>query len=235
MKKYLISLFICLLGMPCIAQIADINSYLKPIINEFNLRWPKNRTINVVFHGHSVPTGYFARQNVNTLDAYPHQTLINLKNKYHTAVINCITTSIGGEQSEQGSLRFKDQVLCMRPDVLFIDYALNDRAIGLERAKNAWSKMIELAQEYGCKIILMTPTPDLTEDILNDDTQLAKHAQQIRDLAAKYKVGLVDSYKIFKGITESGIDLKGYMAQANHINDKGHKIVANEINKWFIK
>lgn len=77
---------------------------------------------------------------VNTLGAYPHLTLHAIKEHYPYAVVNVITTSIGGEQSEQGEKRFKKEVLTHRPDLLFIDYALNDRSIGLERSLKAWER-----------------------------------------------------------------------------------------------
>ncbi|GAB3654609.1 SGNH/GDSL hydrolase family protein [Echinicola sediminis] len=188
--------------------------------------------MNLVFHGHSVPTGYMTRGWVNTQGAYPYLTLLKIKNHYPYAVVNSITTSIGGEQSEQGAERFTTEVLCHRPDVLFIDYALNDRSIGLERAKIAWIKMIEEAQEYGTKVILLTPTPDLNEDIFSDDSELAKHSEQIRNLAKEYNVGLVDSYKLFRDFARDN-DLRMYMAQNNHINTMGHQLVADKIYEFF--
>lgn len=209
-------------------------TYLDTLKTELQKKWPDNRTINLVFHGHSVPSGYFDTPNVRTLASYPHQTLKKVKEIYPHAVVNIIVTAIGGEQSEQGAARFKDEVLTHRPDVLFIDYALNDRSIGLERAKTAWEKMIQQAKGYGTKIILMTPTPDLKEDILSLDAELEKHSEQIRQLAEKYEVGLVDSYALFKEIAKTE-DLKTYMAQNNHINEKGHQVVANAIMKFFDK
>lgn len=121
----------------------------------------KNRTLNIVFHGHSVPSGYFHGGVVNTMQAYPHLVFHGIKTQYPYTVLNVLTTSIGGEQAEQGEKRFADEVLTHRPDVLFIDYALNDRSIGLERAEKAWRKMVEAALAKGIKVILLTPTPDL--------------------------------------------------------------------------
>ena len=65
-------------------------------------------------------------------------TLQVLKEYYPYAVVNTITTAIGGENSEQGCLRFAGDVLTHRPDVVFIDYSLNDRGLGPERARKAW-------------------------------------------------------------------------------------------------
>lgn len=213
-------------------QQANPKTYLDSIKTELNKKWPDNRTINLVFHGHSVPSGYLTAGKVNRMAAYPVQTLRMVSELYSYAVVNSITTAIGAEQAEQGAERFKEEVLTHRPDVLFIDYALNDRSIGLERAKAAWKKMIREAKTYGAKIILLTPTPDLREDIPSSDAELAKHSEQIRELAEKYEVGLVDSYSLFKEIATTE-DLKTYTAQNNHINEKGHQVVADAIMEFF--
>ncbi|MFC2127123.1 SGNH/GDSL hydrolase family protein [Bacteroidota bacterium] len=206
--------------------------YLDSIKKELKVKWPNNRTINLVFHGHSVPTGYSTRGVVDRLNSYPFLTLKKVNDFYPYSVVNTITTSIGGEQSEQGAKRFKNEVLIYKPEVLFIDYGLNDRGIGLERAKVAWEQMIQEALEYGTKVILLTPTPDLKEDITSEDTKLAKHSQQIRALADTYKIGLIDSYELFRKMAETE-PLLGYMAQNNHINQKGHQFVADAIFEYF--
>jgi acyl-CoA thioesterase I len=234
MKKSLLLIsLVLILVLNAFSQVADQSTYLKPVIAEMQKTWPNNKTINLVFHGHSVPSGYFATPTVNTIAAYPYTTLVNLKTQYPYTVLNAITTSIGGEQSEQGQVRFASEVLCMRPNVLFIDYAINDRGIGLERARAAWVKIIEAAQAYGCKVMLLTPTPISTESLTDPQNLLALHAQQIRDLASEYHVGLVDSYKAFQDLNTAGVNLSSYYAQANHVNEKGHKVVADEIKKWF--
>ena len=215
------------------AQIADRAAYLENIKTELVKEWPNNRTINIVFHGHSVPTGYFATPTVNTLQAYPHLVMHGLKTHYPNAVVNVITTSIGGEQAEQGEKRFESEVLTHRPDVLFIDYALNDRGIGLERSEKAWRSMIEKALKRNIKVILLTPTPDTTENILSDDAPLKSHADMIIKLAEEYKLGLVDSYKLFYDKAEKGEDLHKYMSQNNLPNCAGHSCVASEIMTWF--
>lgn len=228
------SLLIFLVSMSCTAQSkSDIRGYYLDLVKtELEKKWPKNRTIQLVFHGHSVPSGYFKTPKVNTLAAYPHSILKTVTKKYPTAVINSIVTAIGGEESEQGAARFKEKVLVYKPDVLFIDYALNDRRIGLERAKIAWEQMITEALTEKVKVVLLTPTPDLTEDILDDNAPLEQHRQQIRELATTYNVGLVDSYAIFKEIAKKD-DLTPFMAQSNHINEKGHQLVAKAIMDYF--
>lgn len=215
-----------------IAQ-ANPATYLNHIKAELQKKWPDNRTINLVFHGHSVPTGYANTPYVHRLQAYPFLVLKMLNKKYPYSVVNVITTSIGGENSEQGEKRFKKDVLPMKPDVLFIDYALNDRSIGLERARKADEKMIRMALRKNIKVILMTPSPDLSIDIRKPGNILEQFTNMLIALAQKYHIGLVNSYGAFRQLALSGKDLHNYMAQINHPNKEGHAIIAREIMKWF--
>jgi lysophospholipase L1-like esterase len=182
-----------------------------------------------------VPSGYFKTPDVRTLQSYPHQVLEAVKEAYPYAVVNAIVTAIGGENSEQGAARFRRDVLTHRPDVLFIDYALNDRGTGLERARKAWEKMIEEALNDSVKVILLTPTPDTSVNILNENSPLAQHSRQICELAEKYHIGFVDSYAAFREKKINGGDIVEYMSQINHPNEKGHKIVRDLIARWLIK
>jgi len=207
--------------------------YLKAIKSELKKEWPANRTINLVFHGHSVPAGFFKTPVVNTLDSYPYQLLAELKVLYPYAVINVINTAIGGENSEGGVRRFKKDVLVHNPDVLFIDYALNDRGIGLDKARAAWETMISLALKKNIKIILLTPSPDQNVKILVPGNELEVHALQIRKLAEKYNIGLADSYEAFRKIAASNKPVADYMSQVNHPNKLGHQLIMEEILPYF--
>lgn len=213
--------------------IADKKTYLADIMTELGKKWPTNRTINLVFHGHSVPTGYFAGSNVRTFHSYPHIVRWNLKNRYLNSSINSIRTSIGGETAHRGAERFADEVLVHRPDLITIDYSLNDRGVGLEKSKIAWEKMIRLAKEKGVKVILLTPTADLNARMDDPQDPLAQHAEQVRELAKKHNVGLVDSFAAFKKYVDDGGELKDLMSQSNHPNRKGHDIVSALLLEWF--
>ncbi len=207
--------------------------YLKGLKTELKKEWPKNRTINLVFHGHSVPAGYFKTPVVNTLASYPYQLLRELKTVYPYAVINIINTSVGGENSESGARRFDEEVLVHKPYLLFIDYALNDRSLGLEKAGNAWQEMIKKALSHKIKVILLTPSPDQRVNLQDPANELGKHAAQINALAVKYGVGVADSYEVFRKIAVSGDTISNYMSQVNHPNEKGNLLIANEIMKFF--
>lgn len=230
MKRSSITCVVILLVHLAAAQTTD---YLANIKTALQQKWPDNRTINLVFHGHSVPAGYFRTPEVRTFDAYPSLVAQELKKLYPNAVINVIVTAIGGENSTQGAKRFKKEVLIHHPDVLFIDYALNDRKIGLERSRRNMEKMIRLALKRGIRIILLTPSADETVDLQKPGNELELFATQIRQLADKYKIGIADSYSQFRKLAEEKKDLHEYMAQSNHPNRLGHQLIANGILAYF--
>lgn len=218
--------------LQALAQAGE-KDYLKEIKTGLQKEWPHNRTINLVFHGHSVPSGYVNTPNVNTLGSYPHLVLKALKERYPHAVINVIVTAIGGENSISGEKRFRQDVLPHRPDVLFIDYALNDRGVGLEKARAATESMIKMAQAQHIPVILLTPSPDQRVNLLQPGNELEQFANQIRDLSKQFNTGLADSYARFRELAASGGDIKKYMSWVNHPNEAGHQVIADEIMKWF--
>lgn len=220
-------------GNTAVLEIGEKDEYLVEIKTELNKEWPKNRTINLVFHGHSVPSGYFKTPDVKPFQSYPFLLLKDLKKIYPYSVINIILTCIGGENSEQGAKRFKKHVLNHKPDVLFIDYALNDTGIGIETSRKAMEYMIKEGLRRKIKIILMTPTPDQRVDIMKKDSDLQKVSNQLIDLSKKYQIGLVDNYAVFQKLVSSGENITDYMSQVNHPNEKGHQIVTNGIMKYF--
>ncbi len=213
--------------------VAKPRSYLADVSALLEHQWPANRTVTIVCHGHSVPAGYAKTPVVAPFDAYPFLLHKGLKDRFPYAVINVIVTAIGGEDSEQGAKRFAREVVALRPDLVTIDYGLNDRRIGLARAEVAWRSMITQAKDNGIKVILLTPTGDLSARLDDPDDPLNQHAAQIRRLAKESGVGLVDSLARFQEYVHTGGKLADLMAQVNHPNRKGHELVAAELLKWF--
>ncbi len=214
-------------------NVADSKTWLADVSQLLSKQWPNNRMVNIVCHGHSVPAGYFQTPVVDTFHSYPHLLHKGLKERFPYAVINVIVTAIGGEDSQAGAGRFEKDVLSHRPDVLLIDYGLNDRRIGLEKARLSWVSMIEKARSAGVKVILLTPTADTTAKLSDPNDPLNLHACQIRELARQYQVGLADSLTVFQRYVENGRKLQDLMSQANHPNYAGHKLVACELLRWF--
>ena len=82
-------------------------------------------------------------------------------------------------------------------------------------------------------MILLTPSPDQRVDYTDADNELKQHADQIIRLAKEHQGGLVDSYKAFEFLYTDKDQLRKYMSQVNHPNEKGHELIAREIIEYF--
>ncbi len=105
----------------------------------------------MAFHGHSVPAGYHKTPEVKTFESYSHLVHVKFKAQYPHGVINEITTAIGGEDSIPSAARFVRDVVSLKPDNIFIDYALNDRSRPTEKAEAAWLEMTAAAKNPKCQ------------------------------------------------------------------------------------
>ena len=208
---------------------------LAPVVQALELKWPRNRTVHLVCHGHSVPAGYFVTPAVHADEAYPAGWQAGLRARFPHAVLNVIVTAIGGEASDRGAARFERDVLALRPSVVTIDYSLNDRRLGLEKAKANWTAMIVAAKAAGIQVILLTPTPDQSAKLDDPKDPLNQHAEQVRALAKEHGVLLVDSLALFKAKVAAGTPLKDLMSQVNHPNAAGHALVTAALLDLFRK
>ena len=189
-------------------------------------KWPENRTIRVVFHGHSVPAGYQKTPLVRPFEAYPHLFNVRLKDEYPFAVVNCIVTAIGGEDSVKGAARFGSDVLPLKPDLLFIDYALNDRRQPLGNVEAAWRSMIRVAKENNIMVVLVTPTGDAAADLTNPEDPLRRCADLLRRLAVEENVLLADVSAAWVAELARGVPQNELLSQPNHPSLRGHQIAA---------
>lgn len=206
-------------------QAPDVRS----LFDELGKKWPGNRTVNMVFHGHSVPSGYHLTPAVKPFESYPFMVYQGMSARFSTAVMNCITTSIGGENSVQGAKRFRRDVLPHRPDLLFIDYAINDRSLPLDDVENAWRSMIETARRAHVVVVLLTPTGTRFNDLSSPTDALSVRAELLRRLGAEYDIPVADVSARWQDALDSGTPQESLLSQGVHPNKAGHEIAAAEI------
>lgn len=209
--------------------------YLLPLATTMCRTWPENRNIRIVCHGHSVPSGYFRTPEIRTFDSYPHLLHQRLAERFPWAPISVIVTAIGGENAESGAARFAADVLSLRPDLVTIDYGLNDRGLGLARAAAAWHAMLAALAKAGLPAILLTPTFDnrAVDPADPEAGELADHARQIRALAATSGTALADSHAAWSRHSRQHGSYQALLSQSNHPSRLGHELVADELIRWF--
>lgn len=207
-------------------------TYLDNIKHELTKKFPTNRTINFVFHGHSVPAGYHEGGIIKPFESYPLLFLRLLKEDYPYASVNIINTSVGGATSREGYANI-EVALSHHPDVLILDFGLNDRKLSMDSSRFYWQGMIQKALSRNIKVIALTPSPDLKDDITDSQSKLSIISGQIIDIAIENRIGYVDVRAAFRELVLSGKNLKKYMAIHHHPNIHGHKIIADKLYQYL--
>lgn len=221
----------CAAGQPP-AQVPDARSCLTRVTQDLRIPWPDNTTTNIVAFGHSVPAGYGVTPIVHKRDAYPRLLEDALSDHYPHAVLNVITAGVGGENSTQGLARLQRDVIDHHPRVVLIDFALNDRTLGAGAAKANLVAMVAAVRSAGACPVLMTPTwdehaaPDQPEDAL------AQQAGMIRQLGKEQGIPVADSLAAFAAYQG---DRHALMAQFNHPNAAGHRLVLSRLLPLFLQ
>ena len=170
-----------------------------------------------------------------------------------------INKGIGGNKVSDLLLRFKQDVLDLKPDIVFIYIGINDvwhkydwgTGTDIDVFENGLRKIIVDIKTKGTKIILCTPTvigensgefrlnnnfKDIdTMDIMNKD--LDAFSDVIRNLSSEFTTELLDFRKKFKDyISENNTKnlSKGILTYDGvHLNNQGNKLIADEMIKFL--
>jgi len=166
-----------------------------------------------------------------------------LKQKGLDSGYELIGAGIGGNKVYDLYLRLEDDVLSRNPDVVFIWVGVNDvwhkQSSGTGTDPDKFEKfyiaIINKLLDKHIRVILCTPAAigERTDFTNQQDGDLNRYSQIIRNLSQKYHCGLVDLREIFHnyelgnnpGNLESGI----LTVDRVHLNEKGNQLVADKM------
>ncbi|MFD2333802.1 SGNH/GDSL hydrolase family protein [Cohnella sp. GCM10020058] len=145
---------------------------------------------------------------------WPYQLARALREAYPQAIVHTSNTAIGGENSAQGALRYEDEVRSVDPDLVVLEYMLNDSFLPESRSEQAMSGILARLQEAGipCLIVSNNGIHPLFEGTKG---RVEQTHDLYRQLAASYGCAFVGGYVYFGRLHEFGIyhltELKGNM------------------------
>ena len=218
----------------------------------------------VVFLGDSITdAGVYDKKvgiPVNGELVYPKYTgFITLLSKSVVESTELIGKGIGGDKVSDLLTRYKNDVIKLSPDKVFIYIGINDvwhkydfgTGTDIDLYENGFRQIISDIKNNGAEVILCTPTvigenkgeftlvnqfKDIeTMEIMNKD--LDDYSDVIRKLSSEFNTELIDLRKIFMDYISknnpnnypSGITTYDGV----HLNDIGNKLIADEMIKFI--
>ena len=170
-----------------------------------------------------------------------------------------IGKGIGGDKVSDLLTRYRDDVIKLNPDMVFIYMGINDvwhkydygTGTDIDLYENGLRQIIADLKENGVEVILCTPTvigenkgeftlvnqfKDIeTMEIMNND--LDDYSDVIRKLSREFDTKLLDLRKIFmQYISENNPENKSkgvLTTDGVHLNNLGSKLIANEMIKFI--
>ena len=145
------------------------------------------------------------------------------KKSFPNAAFSFVNGGIGGTTSHYGGARAWKDVLCYRPDIVTVDFSVNDDA----------NEFFEETYEGTIRRLLAAPSDPAVVVLNNVFYDTGKNAQNYHNrIADHYGIPHVSIKDTVYPDVESGKIVRADITPDNlHPNDKGHRLVADEICK----
>ena len=213
-----------------------------------------NNSSKVVFLGDSITQAAESEEGEGTYKGF----ITSLKENVGQEM-ELINKGISGNKVPDLLLRYKNDVLDLKPNIVFIYIGINDvwhkydwgSGTDIDIYENGLRKIISEIKTTGAKIILCTPTvigenngefklnnnfKDIdTMEIMNKD--LDAFSDVVRNLSSEFNTDLLDLRKKFKEYISENNDQnmpKGVLTSDGvHLNNEGNKLIADEMIKFL--
>ncbi len=181
--------------------------------------------LNVVFLGGSITQGAGVSDYEQCWAA-----ILTRELKGRFANVNCFNAGVGGTGSDYGLLRLYDDVIVRDPDVVFVEFAVNDQDKSKAEVQRCVEGIIRQLLEFRrtMKIIFLYATTK----------EFRACADIYREIADYYGIPSIDIQKEMRSMTELGeIGTEDFLTDGVHPNARGYRLYADFIlerldEKW---
>ena len=183
-------------------------------------RAANGESLVIGFLGGSITQGSLSSTPKN---CYAYLVYEGWKKSFPNAAFSFVNGGIGGTTSHYGGARAWKDVLCYRPDIVTVDFSVNDDA----------NEFFEETYEGTLRRLLAAPSAPAVVVLNNVFYDTGKNAQDYHNrIADHYGIPHVSIKDTVYPDVESGKIVRADITPDNlHPNDKGHRLVADEICK----
>ncbi len=197
-------------------------------------RLHREKKLTVGFFGGSITEGTGASKMDET--SWRANITKHLQTNYPDAEIIAINAAIGGTGSDLGLYRCKQDLLHYHPNLIFMEFAVNDRALPFEAQLACYETCIRqiLTQDPTTEIIcVFTATKETEKELLLTGDYRSRTAQTI--LAYHYGLEMVNLGEYLRAeVIGANGNWQLYTTDGTHPNDDGYRIYT-EVMKLAMK
>lgn len=178
--------------------------------------------ITVAYIGGSITEGY----NAGTTEFYAKTCTDLLQGYFPDITVTGVNAGISGTPSLLGNLRLERDVLSADPDIVFVEFAVND---GQEADyKNAYESLVRtlLTQEKDIAVVLLFT-------VLDSGYTCQEHMSKI---GANYDLPMISVHdSIYEEIEAGRMTWQDYSNDQSHPNAYGHKCITDFVDNYYQK
>lgn len=182
----------------------------------------------IVCFGDSITAGYAVRRG------FPSFLLESLRQRFPDSKIEMINSGISGDTSQDGLGRLDWAVLSYEPDLVTINFGINDCVLGLsleEFEMNLVEMVRRIRAGPDSEILLLSSQPLESPPY---DQRVLDYYQTVERVAKEMNVGFVDVYGAWMKRVRAGMPLDSLILPGlDHPNEAGYKIIAEEVISLF--
>jgi len=182
----------------------------------------------IVCFGDSITAGYAVRRG------FPSFLLESLRQRFPDSKIEMINSGISGDTSQDGLGRLDWAVLSYEPDLVTINFGINDCVLGLsleEFEMNLVEMVRRIRAGPDSEILLLSSQPLESPPY---DQRVLDYYQTVERVAKEMNVGFVDVYGAWMKRVQAGMPLDSLILPGlDHPNEAGYRIIAEELMSLF--
>lgn len=220
--------------------------------------------VTIAFLGDSVTQGCFElyKKDDNSFEtifdkkhAYHMYVADIFTRLFPTVPVNVINAGISGDNAVNGANRLKRDVLRHEPDLVVVCYGLNDASEetgSVTRYIGALNDIFEALIQSQTEFIFMTPNmmnTRISEHLNDTDVRVIaankqkiqnsgcfdNHIEAAKELCGKYDIPVCDCYRIWKKMSENGVDITELLSnKINHPTREMNFVFAYELVKTMM-
>ena len=225
------------------------------------------RPVTIACLGDSVTHGCFEIYKTNeghiatfcrAEEAYPALLKREIANLFPFASPVIVNAGVSGDKSYGGLERLERDVLSFRPDLVIVNFGLNDSMNkdvegGLETYDQSMRAIFEKVLMSGAELILLTPnymnrgiSPFLTEEmfigiareaaVVQNSGILTRYVETAKKAARDMSVPVADAYAVWQALDKNGVDTDALLSNnINHPTKEAHGFFVQEIMRRILE